>query len=151
MNDSASDDEAQVKAAMTVGIPPPVSSSKSMARSVTREMSRLEIGVAPVLMMTLGDVITASGRCNTCFGLGCDEDLLNRGDDLRRTAISCVGSTRFQKDDPILIMVDEKILKRRHNRWGDLNDIKPGPQAKKLAESMSNLLDDWSSQTTQCK
>ncbi|GAB2296987.1 hypothetical protein Dimus_031092 [Dionaea muscipula] len=77
---------------------------------------------------------------------------------------------QFQKDDPVLTMVDEKILKRRHSRvapgawctgrdtlfsdrcsqWGDLNDIKPGPQAKKLAESMSNLLDDWSSQTTQC-
>lgn len=77
---------------------------------------------------------------------------------------------QFRKDDSVLTMVDEKILNRRHNRvapgawctardswfsdgcsrWGDLNAVKPGPQAKKLAETMSNLLDDWISQTTLC-
>ncbi|GAB4840364.1 hypothetical protein Ancab_021130 [Ancistrocladus abbreviatus] len=78
---------------------------------------------------------------------------------------------QFQKDDPVLTMVDEKILKRRHNQvvpgawctgrdswfsdhcsqWGDVNSVKPGPQAKSLSESMTNLLDDWKSQSTQCK
>ncbi|GMH02289.1 hypothetical protein Nepgr_004128 [Nepenthes gracilis] len=78
---------------------------------------------------------------------------------------------QFEKDDSVLAMVDEKILKRRHNQvapgawctgqeswltgrcsqWGDVNTIEPGPQAKILAESMENLLDDWNSQSSQCK
>ncbi|KAL8161278.1 hypothetical protein V2J09_012767 [Rumex salicifolius] len=61
---------------------------------------------------------------------------------------------KFQTDDPVLTMVDEKILKRRHNRvvpgawctkrdslftdqcsyWGDLEALKPGPQAKSTTE-----------------
>ncbi|XP_004297352.1 PREDICTED: xylosyltransferase 1 [Fragaria vesca subsp. vesca] len=78
---------------------------------------------------------------------------------------------QFQKDDAVLDMVDEKILKRGKNRaapgawcsgwnswwmdpcsqWGDANIMKPGPQAKKFEESITNLLDDWSSQSNQCK
>uniref|UniRef100_A0A5B7B1Y2 Putative xylosyltransferase 1-like n=1 Tax=Davidia involucrata TaxID=16924 RepID=A0A5B7B1Y2_DAVIN len=78
---------------------------------------------------------------------------------------------QFQKNDPVLNMVDEKILRRGRNRaapgawctgrkswwmdpclqWGDVNVLKPGPQAKKFEESMTNLLDDWSSQSNQCK
>ncbi|KAF8378642.1 hypothetical protein HHK36_029991 [Tetracentron sinense] len=78
---------------------------------------------------------------------------------------------QFEKDDPVLNMVDEKILKRGRNRatpgawctgrrswwmdpcsqWGDVNVVKPGPQAKKFEESITNLLDDWNSQLNQCK
>ncbi|KAA8532598.1 hypothetical protein F0562_032586 [Nyssa sinensis] len=78
---------------------------------------------------------------------------------------------QFQKNDPVLNMVDEKILKRSGNRaalgawctgrkswwmdpcsqWGDVNVLKTGPQAKQFEESMTNLLDDWSSQSNQCK
>ncbi|XP_047322526.1 beta-glucuronosyltransferase GlcAT14A [Impatiens glandulifera] len=78
---------------------------------------------------------------------------------------------QFQKDDPVLDMVDEKILKRGRNRvargawcggrnswwvdpcsqWGDVNVLKPGPQSKKFQDSITGLLDDWSSQSNQCK
>ena len=78
---------------------------------------------------------------------------------------------RFHEDDPVLSLIDEKILNRRHDRvspgewctgrdslftdrctyWGDINALKPGPQAKKLSELLGNLLDDWRSQSTQCK
>ncbi|XP_031260990.1 beta-glucuronosyltransferase GlcAT14A [Pistacia vera] len=82
-----------------------------------------------------------------------------------------VFATQFQKNDPVLNMVDVKILKRGRNRavpgawcsgrrngwmdpcsqWGDVNIFKPGPQAKKLEETITNLLDDWNSQSNQCK
>ncbi|MBA0765797.1 hypothetical protein Gotri_014936 [Gossypium trilobum] len=77
----------------------------------------------------------------------------------------------FKEDDPVLDMVDEKILKRKRNQaapgawctgrkswwsdtcsqWGDVNVLKPGPQAKKFAETITNLLDDWNSQSNQCR
>ncbi|KAH9746487.1 hypothetical protein KPL70_004424 [Citrus sinensis] len=82
-----------------------------------------------------------------------------------------VFARQFQKDDPVLNMIDEKILKRGHNRvapgawctgqrswwmdpctqWGDVNVLKPGQQATKLEDTITNLLDDWSSQSNQCK
>ncbi|KAF7808784.1 beta-glucuronosyltransferase GlcAT14A-like [Senna tora] len=78
---------------------------------------------------------------------------------------------QFEVDDPVLDLIDEKILRRRHNnavpgawctgrkswwmdpcsQWGDVNTLKPGPQAKILEESVSNLLDDWSSHNNQCQ
>ncbi|KAL6350827.1 hypothetical protein AAG906_031413 [Vitis piasezkii] len=78
---------------------------------------------------------------------------------------------QFQRDDPVLNMIDEKILKRGRNRvvpgawctgrkswwmdpcsnWGDANVLRPGPQAKKLEESVTNLLEDSISQSNQCK
>ncbi|KAG7981227.1 hypothetical protein I3843_05G222400 [Carya illinoinensis] len=78
---------------------------------------------------------------------------------------------QFHKDDPVLNMVDAKILKRGRyqavpgawcsgrrgwmmdpcSQWGDVNVLKPGPQAKKFEESITNLLDDWNSHTNQCK
>ncbi|KNA16561.1 hypothetical protein SOVF_088060 [Spinacia oleracea] len=78
---------------------------------------------------------------------------------------------RFKKDDPVLTMIDEKILHRKHNRvapgswcsgrdswftdacaqWGDINSLKPGLQAKRFADSMTNYIDDLNSQSTQCK
>ncbi|QCD89634.1 Glycosyl transferase [Vigna unguiculata] len=78
---------------------------------------------------------------------------------------------QFEAGDPVLDMIDRKILKRGRNhavpgawcsgrrswwldpcsQWGeDVNILKPGPQAKKLEGSVSNLLDDWSSHTNQC-
>ncbi|OAY29207.1 beta-glucuronosyltransferase GlcAT14A [Manihot esculenta] len=74
---------------------------------------------------------------------------------------------QFKRNDPVLEMVDEKILKRGHNQaapgawctgrrswwidpcsqWGDVNVVNPGPQAKKIEESIKNLLD----QMNQCK
>lgn len=78
---------------------------------------------------------------------------------------------QFQKDDPVLNMIDEKILKRGRNRvvpgawctgrkswwmdpcsnWGDANVLRPGLQAKKLEESVTNLLEGSNSQLNQCK
>lgn len=78
---------------------------------------------------------------------------------------------QFQKDDPVLNMIDEKILKRGRNRvvpgawctgrkswwmdpcsnWGDANVLRPGLQAKKLEESVTNLLEGSNSQSNQCK
>lgn len=78
---------------------------------------------------------------------------------------------QFKKDDPVLDMVDEKILKRGQkqatlgawctgrkswwmdpcSQWGDVNVLKPGPHAKKFEETITNLLDDWNSQSNQCK
>ena len=78
---------------------------------------------------------------------------------------------QFGLNDPVLDMIDDKILRRGQNRaapgawcsgrkgwwmdpcsqWGDVNIMKPGPQAKKLEESVSNLLDDWNSQINQCQ
>ncbi|KAJ9708357.1 hypothetical protein PVL29_000413 [Vitis rotundifolia] len=78
---------------------------------------------------------------------------------------------QFKKDDPVLNMIDEKILKRGRNRvvpgawctgrkswwmdpcsnWGDANVLRPGPQARKLEESVTNLLEDSNSQSNQCK
>lgn len=80
-------------------------------------------------------------------------------------------SRQFEKDDPVLNLIDEKILKRRRkqpvpgawcsgrrswwmdpcSQWGDVNILKPGPQAKTFGESITNLLDDWNSQSNQCK
>ncbi|KAL0000171.1 hypothetical protein SO802_019773 [Lithocarpus litseifolius] len=78
---------------------------------------------------------------------------------------------QFRKGDPVLDMVDEKILKRARNQavpgawcsgrkrwwvdpcsqWGDVNVMKPGFQAKKFEETITGLLDDWNSQLNQCK
>lgn len=78
---------------------------------------------------------------------------------------------QFQRDDPVLNMIDEKILKRGRNRvvpgawctgrkswwmdpcsnWGDANVLRPGLQAKKLEESVTNLLEGSNSQSNQCK
>ncbi|KAL5142120.1 Beta-glucuronosyltransferase GlcAT14A [Glycine soja] len=78
---------------------------------------------------------------------------------------------QFEVGDRVLDMIDKKILKRGRNQavpgawcsgrrswwvdpcsqWGDdVSILKPGPQAKKLEESVSSLLDDWSSHTNQC-
>ncbi|XP_054809034.1 beta-glucuronosyltransferase GlcAT14A [Prosopis cineraria] len=78
---------------------------------------------------------------------------------------------QFKVNEPVLDLIDEKILRRRPNnavpgawcsgrkswwmdpcsQWGDVNILKPGPQSKKLEETISNLLDDWSSHNNQCQ
>ncbi|GLT35029.1 hypothetical protein SLA2020_095140 [Shorea laevis] len=78
---------------------------------------------------------------------------------------------QFGQDDPVLDMIDEKILKRGQNRatpgawctgrktwwidpcsqWGDVNVLKAGPQAKRFEESITNLLDDLNSESNQCQ
>ncbi|KAI4313820.1 hypothetical protein L6164_026770 [Bauhinia variegata] len=79
---------------------------------------------------------------------------------------------QFAIDDPVLDMIDYKILRGRGryraapgawctggrswwmdpcSQWGDANIVQPGPQAKKLQESVSNLLEDWSSHNNQCQ
>lgn len=100
-----------------------------------------------------------------------DPHFLNLSDYDQMAQSGAAFARQFHRDDPVLTMVDEKILKRRHNRvtpgawcigrdgwfadacseWGDINVLKPGPQANKFGESMTNLLDDLNSQSTQCK
>ncbi|KAI4357690.1 hypothetical protein L6164_001624 [Bauhinia variegata] len=79
---------------------------------------------------------------------------------------------QFEINDPVLDMIDKKILRRvgRYratpgswcsgrrswwmdpcSQWGDANILKPGAQAKKLEETVSNLIEDWSSQNNQCQ
>ncbi|PIA63622.1 hypothetical protein AQUCO_00201158v1 [Aquilegia coerulea] len=76
---------------------------------------------------------------------------------------------QFHKDESVLSAIDKKILKRSSNRatrgawctgqsnfwmdpcskWGDVNIVKAGPQAKRFKESMTDLLDDYNSEA--CK
>ncbi|KAK2405174.1 beta-glucuronosyltransferase GlcAT14A [Trifolium repens] len=78
---------------------------------------------------------------------------------------------QFEANNRVLDMIDAKILQRSGNRaapgawctgrrswwvdpcsqWGDVNILKPGPQAKKLEATISSLLDDWAAQTNQCQ
>ncbi|CAN0878514.1 Beta-glucuronosyltransferase GlcAT14A [Linum grandiflorum] len=94
---------------------------------------------------------------------GSDYELLSRS--------GAAFARQFQKDDPVLGMIDDKILNRGRNQvvpggwctgrrswwsdpcseWGDVNLVKPGPQAKRFEETISNLRDEWSSQMNQCK
>ncbi|KAF3432220.1 hypothetical protein FNV43_RR26959 [Rhamnella rubrinervis] len=102
---------------------------------------------------------------------GMEPHFLNTSDYNQMVQSGAAFARQFKKDDHVLDMVDEKILKRGRNRpvpgawcsgrrswwmdpcsqWGDVNILKAGPQAKKFEESITNLLDDWSSQSNQCK
>ncbi|XP_015895544.2 beta-glucuronosyltransferase GlcAT14A isoform X2 [Ziziphus jujuba] len=102
---------------------------------------------------------------------GMEPHFLNTSDFDQMAQSGAAFARQFKNDDPVLNMVDEKILKRGHNRpvpgawcsggkswfmdpcsqWGDVNIMKAGPQAKKFEESITNLLDDWNSQSNQCK
>lgn len=102
---------------------------------------------------------------------GMEPHFLNTSDYNQMVQSGAAFARQFKKDDHVLDMVDEKILKRGRNRavpgawcsgrrswwmdpcsqWGDVNMLKAGPQAKKFEESITNLLDDWNSQSNQCK
>ncbi|KAI7735827.1 hypothetical protein M8C21_017111 [Ambrosia artemisiifolia] len=77
---------------------------------------------------------------------------------------------QFAKNDPVLDMIDSKILKRSGNRptlgawctartgwfvdpcsqWDDVNVLRPGKQGKKFEESLKNMIDDLGSESKQC-
>ncbi|KAL3644694.1 hypothetical protein CASFOL_009874 [Castilleja foliolosa] len=77
---------------------------------------------------------------------------------------------QFEKDGPILDMIDRKVLTRAPNRatpgawcmggkswfmdpcsqWGDVNAVKPGPQAKRFGKSIDKLLDDLNLLSNTC-
>ncbi|CAM8886050.1 unnamed protein product [Rhodiola kirilowii] len=76
-----------------------------------------------------------------------------------------VFARQFERDSPVLDLVDNKILNRGKKlaapgawctgwftdlcaRWGDVNLVKPGPQAKKLKNTTSNLV---ASSSNQCR
>ncbi|XP_051149554.1 beta-glucuronosyltransferase GlcAT14A-like [Andrographis paniculata] len=79
-------------------------------------------------------------------------------------------ATRFEKDGPVLDMIDREILLRGRNRatpgawcrgqkswfmdpcseWGDVNVVKPGPWVIKFRESMNQLLADWNTKSNVC-
>ncbi|XP_022734278.1 beta-glucuronosyltransferase GlcAT14A-like [Durio zibethinus] len=99
-----------------------------------------------------------------------DPHFLNISDYDQMAQSGAAFARQFRKNDPVLDMVDEKILKRGRyqaapgawctgrkswlmdpcSQWGDVNVLKPGPQAKKFEETITNLLDDWNSQSNQC-
>ncbi|XP_019164815.1 PREDICTED: beta-glucuronosyltransferase GlcAT14A-like [Ipomoea nil] len=79
---------------------------------------------------------------------------------------------QFGEDGPVLDMIDKNILERGRNRvapgawctgrkswlmdpcsqWGDVNVLKTGrPEAKRLAASVSKLIEEWQSQSNQCR
>ncbi|KAK4477869.1 hypothetical protein RD792_017133 [Penstemon davidsonii] len=78
---------------------------------------------------------------------------------------------QFEKDSPILDLIDRKILKRGRNRatpgawckgrkswlmdpcssWGDVNVVKPGLLVNRFSETINKLLVDWNSQTNSCR
>lgn len=77
---------------------------------------------------------------------------------------------QFKGGNPVLDLIDEKILQRGHNqttpgawcsgwswwkdpcsKWSDVNILKPSSQAKRLKKSVVRLLDDWEAQTKQCQ
>ncbi|KAI3433179.1 uncharacterized protein J3R85_007064 [Psidium guajava] len=100
-----------------------------------------------------------------------DPLFLNSSDYDQMVQSGAAFARQFKKDDPVLDMVDAHILKRGPSRaapgpwctgrkgwlmdqcsqWGDVNVLKPGPQAKKLEDSIMNLVDDMKSQLNQCK
>ncbi|XP_047983470.1 beta-glucuronosyltransferase GlcAT14A-like [Salvia hispanica] len=77
---------------------------------------------------------------------------------------------QFEKDSVVLDMIDRNILKRNPNRatpgawcrgrrswwmdpcsqWGDVNAVKPGPQANKFGNSIDKLLDGWNERSDMC-
>ncbi|OVA01365.1 Glycosyl transferase [Macleaya cordata] len=79
---------------------------------------------------------------------------------------------QFEKDDPVLNLIDKKILRRQSpyratpgawcagrkswwvdpcSKWGDVNVAKPGPGVERFGESMTRLLNDGKSESTRCK
>lgn len=100
-----------------------------------------------------------------------EPQILNSSDYEEMVGSGAAFARKFQKDDPVLDMIDKHILERGHNRatpgawcsarknwlvdpcsqWGDVNVLKPGPQVKVINESLSKFLDEWTSQSNQCR
>ncbi|KAF5745209.1 putative acetylglucosaminyltransferase [Tripterygium wilfordii] len=96
---------------------------------------------------------------------------LNISDYVEMVQSGAAFARQFKKNDPVLDVIDDKILKRGKHRvvpgawcagrkswwmdpctqWGDVNVLKPGPQGKKFEEVIANLIEDWNSQSNQCK
>lgn len=77
---------------------------------------------------------------------------------------------QFEKDAAVLDMIDRKILRRDRNRatpgawcrgrknwwmdpcsqWGDVNVVRPGPQANIFGDSIDKLVDKWNSNSDTC-
>ncbi|KAL8531806.1 hypothetical protein ACS0TY_008416 [Phlomoides rotata] len=95
---------------------------------------------------------------------------LNTSDYTQMVKSGAAFARQFNQDAPVLDMIDSKILQRDRNRvtpgawcrgrkswfmdpcaqWGDVNVVKPGPRAKKFAEAIDDLLDEWKSQSNTC-
>ncbi|CAI9779128.1 unnamed protein product [Fraxinus pennsylvanica] len=95
---------------------------------------------------------------------------LNSSDYDKMVQSGAAFARQFEKDDPVLDMIDKKILNRDRNRvvpgawcasrkswlkdsclrWGDVNVVRPGPEVKKLEETITKLLDDWKSNSNIC-
>lgn len=95
---------------------------------------------------------------------------LNSSDYEKMVQSGSAFARQFEKDDPVLDMIDKKILNRDQNRvvpgawcasrkrwlkdscsrWGDVNVVRPGPEVKKLEETITKLLDDWKSNSNIC-
>ncbi|KAL2509696.1 Core-2/I-branching beta-1 [Forsythia ovata] len=95
---------------------------------------------------------------------------LNTSDYEKMVQSGAAFARQFEKDDPVLDMIDKKILNRDRNRvvpgawcasrkswlkdrcsrWGDVNVVRPGPGVKKLEEAINKLLDDWKSKPNTC-
>ncbi|KAL2485050.1 Core-2/I-branching beta-1 [Abeliophyllum distichum] len=95
---------------------------------------------------------------------------LNTSDYEKMVQSGAAFARQFEKDDPVLDMIDKKILNRDRNRvvpgawcasrkswlkdrcsrWGDVNVVRPGPGVKKLEEAVNKLLDDWKSKPNTC-
>ncbi|KAK4762841.1 hypothetical protein SAY86_008609 [Trapa natans] len=96
---------------------------------------------------------------------------LNLSDFIQMAQSGAAFARQFHRDDPVLDLIDEKILNRGQgqvspgawctaraswwndpcSQWGDINVVRPGPLAKRLEETVSNLVDDMKSQANQCK
>lgn len=100
-----------------------------------------------------------------------DPVFLNLSDFIQMAQSGAAFARQFHRDDPVLDLIDEKILNRGQGRvspgawcmgrdswwsdpcsqWGDVNVLRPGPLAKRLEETVTNLMDDMKSQVNQCK
>ncbi|KAH6791623.1 Core-2/I-branching beta-1 [Perilla frutescens var. hirtella] len=96
--------------------------------------------------------------------------VLNTSDFEEMVKSGAAFARQFDKDATVLDMIDRKILKRDRNlatpgawcrgrkswwmdpctQWGDVNAVKPGPQAKKFGESIDKLVDNWNSKSDTC-
>ncbi|CAA3026111.1 beta-glucuronosyltransferase 14A [Olea europaea subsp. europaea] len=95
---------------------------------------------------------------------------LNTSDYEKMVQSGAAFARQFEKDNPVLDMIDKKILNRNRNqvvpgawcaspkswlkdncsRWGDVNVVRPGSEVKKLEEVIKKLNDDLKSNSKTC-